>query len=387
MRIFAFVSALLGLALGVAVAAPAAAGPREQARRLHDRIAGVPPAAAVLDQMAALIGAGDTAGAANLAMQNPQFYMTSLKNFVTPWTNVERSVHADLNDYSATLIGMIRDDVPFDQVLSADLVYVGANVQPAYSQTDNDHYLALEAQRVDLSNPALFVPVPQSSLPGSQLLPGDTAGVLTTRAAGEAFFSAGTNRRMWRFTTLNYLCRDMELLHDITRPVDRIRQDVSRSPGGDSRLFHNACSGCHSGMDAVAGAFAYFEWDATQMRVVHTPGSVAQKYLINASNFPFGYITVDNRWDNYWRQGTHANLDWRGPNAGGYGAKSLGEEVAASRAFSVCQVEKVFAHLCFRPPNSNADATRIEEIATSFESGGYSMKQVFAEVGAYCMGN
>jgi hypothetical protein len=179
----------------------------------------------------------------------------------------------------------------------------------------------------------------------------------------------------------------MELLHDTTLPVDRIRQDVSRSPGGDSRLFHNACSGCHSGMDAVAGAFAYFEWDATQMRVVHTPGSVAQKYLINASNFPFGYITVDNRWDNYWRQGTHANLDWRGPNAGGYGAKSLGEEVAASRAFSVCQVEKVFAHLCFRPPNSNADATRIEEIATSFESGGYSMKQVFAEVGAYCMGN
>ena len=390
MRVARWLSgALCVLGLG-GLAAPSAAGPREQARRLHDRLAGVPPSAAVLDQMAQLLASGgpaDRLAAANLAMQNPQFLMTSLKNFVTPWTNVERTVHADLNDYSALVIGMIRDDVPFDQVLTADLMYVGANVQPAYSQTDNDHHRALEAQRVDLSDPALFVPVTQSALPGSQLQPGDTAGVLTTRAAGEAFFSAGTNRRMWRFTTLNFLCRDMELLHDITRPVDRIRQDVSRSPGGDSRLFHNACSGCHGGMDAVAGAFAYFEWDATQMRVVHTPGSVQPKYLINASNFPYGFVTADDRWDNYWRQGTHANLDWRGPNAGGYGARSLGEEVAASRAFSVCQVEKVFRQLCFRPPNSDADAAEVERIADVFEAQSYSMKRVFAEVGAWCMGS
>jgi hypothetical protein len=373
--------------LGLALATPAAAGPREQARRLHDRLTGVPPSAAVLDQMAALIASDDALAAANLAMQNPQFYMTSLKNFATPWTNVERTVHADLNDYTALVIGLVRDDVPFTQVLTADLAYVGANVQPAYSQTNNDHYRALEAQRVDLSNPALFVPMAQSALPGSQLQSGDAAGVLTTRAAGEAFFSAGTNRRMWRFTTLNYLCRDMELLHDITRPVDRIRQDVSRSPGGDSRLFHNACSGCHGGMDAVAGAFAYFDWDATQMRVVHTPGSVAPKYLINASSFPFGFVTTDNRWDNYWREGTHANLDWRGPNAGGYGAKSLGEEVAASRAFSVCQVEKVFQHVCFRPPNSDADAAEVERIADVFEAQSFSLRRVFAEVGAFCMGS
>ncbi len=387
MRVDLVSRALRVLGIALLVAAPAEAGPREQARRLHDRLAGVPPSAAVLDQMAAMVGSGDALGAANLAMQNPQFLMTSLRNFVTPWTNVERTVHADLNDYSATVIGMIRDDVPFTQVLTADLVYVGANVQPSYSQTDNEHYRALESQRVDLSNPTLFVPLPQSALPGSQLLASDAAGVLTTRAAGEAFFSAGTNRRMWRFTTLNYLCRDMELLHDIARPVDRIRQDVSRSPGGDSRLFHNACSGCHSGMDAVAGAFAYFEWDATQMRVMHTPGSVQPKYGINASNFPYGFVTVDNRWDNYWRQGSHANLDWRGPNAGGYGPKTLGEEVGASRAFSVCQVEKVFEHVCFRPPNSDADSARVDEIATTFEGNAYSMKRVFAEVGAYCMGS
>jgi hypothetical protein len=140
-------------------------------------------------------------------------------------------------------------------------------------------------------------------------------------------------------------------------------------------------------MDAVAGAFAYFEWDATQLRVVHTPGIVAPKYLINANTFPFGFVTIDNRWDNYWREGTHANLEWRGPNAGGFGAKSLGEEVAASRAFSVCQVEKVFQHVCFRPPNDDADAAEVERIADVFEAESYSLRRVFAEVGAFCMGS
>jgi hypothetical protein len=380
---------LVTAALAGAVATGAAAGPREQARRIHDRVAGVPPSEQVLSTMAAQIQNNDAVGAAYTAMQNPEFYRVSLKNWITPWTNVDRSVHAPLNDYTATVIGLIRDDRPFTEVLSADVVYTGrAGVVPtAYSHTSNQHYVELEQRRVDLSNPAMFGPVAQSSLPGSQLQPNDTAGVLTSRAAGEAFLSAGTNRRMWRFTGINYLCRDMEQLHDITLPVDRIRQDVTRSPGGDSQIFHNTCAGCHTGMDPMTGAFAYFNWDATQMRVVHTPGSVQPKFLQNSIAFPFGYVTVDNRWDNYWREGVHANLVWRGPNSGGFGPKTMGEEVAMSRAFSVCQVEKVFQHVCFRPPNDAADVAEVDRIATVFETENYSMKRVFAEVAAWCMGS
>ena len=48
---------------------------------------------------------------------------------------------------------------------------------------------------------------------------------------------------------------------DTTRPPDRIRQDVARSPGGDSRLFLNNCVGCHSGMDPMAQAFAYYNFN------------------------------------------------------------------------------------------------------------------------------
>ena len=165
---------------------------------------------------------------------------------------------------------------------------------------------------MNLGDPTRLVPVPQSTLPGAVLAAGETAGVITTRAAGEAFFSAGTNRRMWRFTTMNFLCRDMEQLKDVSRPTDRIRQDVSRSPGGDSSVFHNHCTGCHSGMDPMAGAFAYYEWDATAERVVFSRGQVQPKYLINANTFPFGYITTDDRWDNYWRTGPISVLGWRG---------------------------------------------------------------------------
>jgi hypothetical protein len=356
---------------------------------MHDRLVGVPPTAAVLDAMEASIAGGNPLDAANQAMAHPMFYSSSLKNFVTPWTNVAQTVYADLNDYTATVIGIVRDDLPFTQVLTEDLVYVGApGVVPTdYSQVDNRHYQELEQNLIDLSDPALLVARTQSGLPGSQLAPGETAGVLTTRAAAEAFFSAGTNRRMWRFTAMNYLCRDMEALNDITRPSDRVRQDVSRSPGGDSRVFLNTCVGCHSGMDALAGAFAYYQWDEAQQRLVFTRGQVQPKHLINANNFPGGYVTDDDSWVNYWRNGPNALLGWRAAASSGNGIRGLGEEVAQSRAFSECQAQKVFQRVCLRPPSSPDDRTEVRRIADVFETENYSLKRVFAEAAVFCMGN
>jgi hypothetical protein len=384
-RVGAVAGALLVASIGVA---PALAGPREQAKRMHDRLVGVPPAPAVLDQMTAAIAGGDPLGAADLALAHPLFYSSALKNFVTPWTNVAQTVFAPLNDYTATVIGIVRDDRPFTEVLSADVVYVGApgTASVGYSHTNNTHYEDLENRGVDLSNPALLVPMAQSALPGAQVPTASTAGVLTTRAAGAAFLVAGTNRRMWRFTAIQYLCRDMEALNDITRPSDRIRQDVTRSPGGDSRIFHNTCVGCHSGMDPLAGAFAYFNFDETLARVVYTPGVVQPKNLINANSFPFGYRTTSDRWDNYWRAGPNAALDWRAAQSGGNGPKGLGVEVASSRAFSVCQVEKVFQRICLHPAQTPAEAAAVQRIADVFEAQNYSLKRVFAETAVFCMG-
>jgi len=378
---------LIGFLLATAGVPAASADDIDLARRIHDRLVGIPPDDATLATMVMHIGNGDVDLAADVAMQNPVFYTTYLKNWITPWTNEDQTVFAPLNDYTATVIGMIRDDVPFNEVLSADVVYVGtgASGEPNYSQTDNLHYEFLEANNVDLSDPALFEQRTQSGLPGSQMAAADTAGIMTTRAAGEAFFSGGTNRAMFRFTSMNYLCRDLEDLLDITRPGDRIRQDVSRSPGGDSEIYLTTCFGCHAGMDPLAGAFAYFEWDDAATRVVHTPGNVQPKYLINANTFPFGYVTIDNRWDNYWRNGPNSSMGWRAAASGGYGPKSMGAELASSQAFSTCQVEKVFQHVCFRPPNSQADRDAINAIITEWEANDYNLKLVFARVAEHCM--
>jgi len=380
----------LGLLLGACAVAlcvgAAFAGPREQAKRIHDRIAGVPPDAATLDAMEADIVAGRPGDAAMLAMDSSSFYTVTLKNFVTPWTNRDQTMFAPLNDYTATVIGMVRDDVPFNTVLSADLVYVGNSSLglPAYSIANNDLYDQMESRGIDLK--AGLASSTQSALTG---LPASaTAGVMTTRAAAAAFFIAGTNRAMFRFTLMNHLCHDLEQIQDTTRPPDRIRQDVARSPGGDSRIFLNSCVGCHAGMDPMAQAFAYYNFDPTAGQLVYTAGQVQPKYSINADNFRPGYVTPDDHWDNYWRKGPNQLLGWDAALPGsGNGAKSLGQELASSNAFAECQAQKVFKNVCLRAPGNAADRSEISSMVAAFKASNYKMKQVFADAAVYCMGD
>ena len=360
----------------------------DQATRIYNRIAGVPPSAAQLAQMTAT----DSVSAALIATQDPAFYNNTIRNLAAPWTNRDQSVFVPLNDYTATVVGMVRDDVPFNTLLSADLVYTadGASGVPAYSYSSNAMYDAMDANNVDLK--AHLVSNLQSALTG--IPAAATAGIMTTRGAGSAFFINGTNRAMFRFTMLNHLCNDMQLVMDITRPPDRIRQDVTRSPGGQSSLFLNNCVGCHSGIDPMAGAFAYYNFNNidpttadTMGTVVYTAGQVQPKYSINNTNFPQGFVTMDDSWNNHWRTGPNAILGWSATLPGsGNGAKSLGLELESSAAFASCQVTRVFKDVCLRAPNSAADFTQINSMISSFQSNGYKLRQVFAEGAAYCMG-
>jgi hypothetical protein len=364
---------------------PALAGPREQARRMHDRLAGVPPSDAVLTQMAGDIAGGQADAAAQLAMNNKNFYNVTLKNFVAPWTNRDRTVFVPLNDYTATVIGMVRDDVDFSTLLSADLLYVANTAgAPAYSSSNNDHYQYLDDNNVDLQ--ASLQPATQSGLLGLPVAA--TAGIMTSHAAAQAFFINGTNRAMFRFTMINHMCRDLEQLQDSSLPPDRIRQDVSRSPGGDSRVFLNNCITCHDGMDPLAQAFAFYNFDATTNQLQYTAGVVQPKYLINSDNFKYGYVTTDDHWDNYYRHGANQVLGFDAALPGsGTGAKSMGQELAHSDGFAQCQVEKVFKAVCLREPGNAADRATVQNIKSKFKTTGYKMKQVFADAAIYCMGN
>jgi hypothetical protein len=183
----------------------------------------------------------------------------------------------------------------------------------------------------------------------------------------------------------------MEQMHDPTLAPDRIRQDVSRSPGGDSRLFLNNCVGCHTGMDPMAQAFAYYNYPDVEEdqpgAIEYTPGSVQPKYFNNDLNFPQGYRTPDDRWTNYWRTGQNSYLGFDpGLPGEGYGAKTLGEELGNSYAFAQCQVKKVFKAVCLRDPQDAADRGAVDQIVNSFRTTGYSMKRVFADTALHCMG-
>ncbi|MFQ3251444.1 MAG: hypothetical protein ACI9O6_003294 [Glaciecola sp.] len=386
----------------ILAAAMVSAGPLEQAKRMHDRLAGVPGTSVVIEQMADLIEAGDAQGAAQIAMQSPNFYNVTIKNWVTPWTNEEFDVFAPLNDYTATVIGMVRDDVDFRQVLTGDILYIAnssANA-PSYSTNNNAHYEALESQGADLST--VLVATTQSSVTG---IPAEaTAGVMTTRGAAKSFFKDGTNRAMFRFTLMNHMCADLEAFKDTSRPPDRVRQDVTRSPGGDSRIFTNSCSGCHSGMDPLAQAFAYYNYeydvesdpDGENGRIVYnaqgqldpeTQLRVQAKYWINSNNFPYGYVTKSDTWDNYWREGQNQTIGWSADLPGtGSGAKSMGEELANSQTFASCQVKKVFKNVCLRAPQDEADRTAIAQIQSEFMGNNYNIKNVFAATADYCKG-
>jgi hypothetical protein len=378
------------LALLTASAMAATPLTKDQAKRIYDRIAGVAASDATLTSM---VGMDATQAALNIVTKDPAFYNNTIRNLAAPWTNRDQSVFVPLNDYTATVVGMVRDDVPFNTLLSADLVYIAdsASGVPAYSPTNNDMYQTMDDNNVDLN--AHLVSSTQSAVSG---IPSTaTAGVMTTRGAASAFFINGTNRAMFRFTMMNHLCNDLQTVMDITRPPDRIRQDVTRSPGGISTLFLNNCVGCHSGMDPMAQAFAYYNFNnidpttaGTMGQIVYTAGQVQPKYHINNTNFPQGFSTQDDSWTNRWRTGPNEILGWSGSLPGsGNGAKSLGQELESSAAFASCQVTRVFKYVCLRAPNSSADFAQVNSMIASFQGHQYKLRQPFAEAAAYCMGN
>ncbi len=375
----------VAVALLLCSASIALAGPREQAARIHDRLAGVPADEATLTAMAASLPGNPTA-AANIAMNNPNFYAVTLKNFAAPWTNRDQSPFVPLNDYVALVMGMVRDNERFDQILSANLLYIAPGVSPPPSASSNAHFEALEARmRAPDFDQGELQPTTQTAVYGTPAAA--TAGAMTTRAAAEAFFIAGTNRAMFRFTLMNHMCMDMEQVQDTSIAPDRIRQDVSRSPGGDSRVFLNNCIGCHAGMDPLAQAFAYYDFDETAAALIYNPTAVHPKYFNNDTTFPEGFVTPDDSWHNHWRQGQNALIGWNGPSGQGNGAKSLGEELAATDAFAACQVKKVFKTVCLRDAVDADDRNRVNAITNTFRSNNYNLKQVFAETAAVCMGN
>lgn len=362
----------------------AQSSPREMAWKLHNRIAGVPPAKTLLDTMEADIVAGRPEDAARRAIAKPTFINIVMKNWVKSWSNREQTNRVDFNDHTATLIGIIRDNIGFDQALYGDVYYTVVGSAQPYANNSNAHYASAEQLKLDFSNPAVLVPDSQTARLGIPV--GAVSGVITTRKSGESFFQAGTNRRINRFTFMNLLCNDYESLHDVTVPQQWIGRDVERTPGGDSRTFLNKCAGCHAGQDSMRGAYAYYDY--TNNMIQYTQGTVAAKINRNVL-YSAGHRTVDDSWNNLWALPGSQNqtrLNFKG-SASGNGAKSLNQMLARSEGFANCMAKKVFELVCMKEPINTDDKVFVQSQARAFEAGGYKMKDLIVKTSVGCIAN
>ena len=362
--------------------------PRQKALDLHKRIAGVPPTPAVLSQMENLIqsnpGVAGLEAAADVAIQNPNFYNVTLKSWAKTLTNVSDSNRVPLDDMSATIIGAIRDSdqagKPFGRILHDDVLYVGSGVAP-YSPTNNNHYEELESRGANLSS--VLTEQSQSSL-GSVPDSDGIAGILSSRAWALAYYNMGTNRRATFYLLRNFMCSEMDYIMDVNIPDIYVARDVTRSPGGDSSEYKSYCVGCHAAQDAMRPAWAYYDYDPATGGITYTPGQVVQKINQAGSTFPEGFVTPNDNFVNLWGS-MSAHMDRLGfkPPYSGVGAKDLGRQVANSSGFANCMVFKAFKKVCYRNPAAS-ESDMLDLVSQEFEDSG-NMKEVYKKVAAHCV--
>lgn len=376
---------------------------RLKAWEIHNRLTGVPPVpnSNTISSMEQKInmypGTRGLEEAAKIAIESRYFYDVVLKNWFKPMTNQERAKNVDLNDMVATLVGAVRDSdqigKPFTRALYGNIIYVGPamnNENYNFRGTSNEHYFQIENKNLSLKNSLVERNQTDTiqtetnitnngNLDSRAVSASLAAGIFSTRAFGEAFYSAGTNRRATRYAFMNFMCKDFEDLHDTTVPDFHVRRDVPRDPGGESKTYKNSCVGCHAGQDALGGAFAYYDYSN---RVLYRT-TVAAK-LNRDPVFPDGYITTDDSWINLWSQGQNSSLGWRGPQEGN-GASEFGRMLTKSRAFSVCMSKKVFKLVCVKSPNEDDEAF-IDQMADELEQNDqYNMKNLFVKTVAKCI--
>ena len=381
---------------------------RDLAVLIHNRIAAVPPPEKTLKEMAELLKQGKKLEAAQKATENPAFYNIKLFNIFSSWSNVAGSSRSELNDMTATLIGIVRDDKPFSEALTGDYLYTakdGIKINkapiPAYAPTNNEHYKKL--QQLDLKEN--LIQKPQKTLHSQQ--PFDKkaiAGILSSRAFAEAYFSAGTNRRSTAFVLKYFLCHDMESLHDIKDVDDsKVRKDVDRQPGGDPQLFRKRCVGCHAGMDAISGWNLYHDFQGNKLvydksrllscdsscrknrKDSKQPVTRAEINKINFNDAMDGAVpnVRNDSFTNLWTTGQNAILGW-GETTSGNGARQWGEMIAESRAFASCMATHVYQHVCMVTPTSLKEKNLRDTLAQQFRND-YNMKNLFAMTAAGCL--
>ena len=171
---------------------------------------------------------------------------------------------------------------------------------------------------------------------------------------------------------------------DNSVPDFRVRRDVDRNPGGDSRSYQSLCKGCHAGMDALAGAFSYYDFTTGKIFYDRREPEVDSKINHNPL-YSDGHITTSDSWVNLWNKGQNAELGFpQGDH--GYGVSSLGKMIVETTSFSQCMATQVFETVCFKKPQTSGEKQVIVNLAQSFRDDNHNMKNLFVNTALTCLG-
>ena len=380
-----------------------------KAQDIFDRLTGVkaPLYDPKLKDMELLLNVNDRLGAADLAASDPRFLNITVRNFAAKMSTRAETVDVPLNDFTATVIGAVRDGLNAQRLLWDDITYAGdptkvavPNAMIADILKSNNHYDSLEVQRADLAN--VLMRKTQNIFNGTTSEPmpiGHTAGLLTSRAWMAAHAIAGTNRRPVEFALRQFLCTPLEKAADNSGPDNVIARDIDRFPGGIHSKYTVSCRSCHTIQDGLRPAFAYFTFNAGYTMHSFTSPAVTKqtdedkglgiflstdvgatfvhdKLNHNQTVFPGGRITVDDNWVNNANFGSNAPyFNWT--RLKGKGITEFGKMISESKQFPICMANRVYSQVCKREPTIN-EISMLNTAATQFSTQrNYNLKFLF----------
>ncbi|KYG63988.1 hypothetical protein AZI86_14355 [Bdellovibrio bacteriovorus] len=247
------------------------------AKKLYERMTGVKVSVkkAELQAVAEQISLGNNTEAAKLVANSSDFLNVQIKNLSLRLSNKDESVKVPFNDFSALIMGIVRDNRDFRDVLTGNYYYELSGVANADDKRtryfNQNNYSTAESTFTDIAKALVFkspqelVTVSADTLKNQSALNyeivttkprKDAAGVLTTRTFAERNLGGGSNRRAVEFSLKQFLCVSMAEAADSNASDQFVGRDVERFPAGDHNKYLTSCKSCHAVMDGMRGAFA-----------------------------------------------------------------------------------------------------------------------------------
>lgn len=260
-----------------------------KAKKLFERITGVKISknSQAVKAMALKLSVNDNIGAAEIAVNDPLFINVRSRNFALSLSNKSNSTNMNLDDTSLLILGVIRDNYDFRDILKAPYTYTLSNMSAynnkfltytsnPYLEADNkllDLNLGLEKlnsfsilkeynsgkvakinSRSDLTLEQKNNSINESAIK-FELFP-EPSGILTSRGFASTQYSGGSNRRPVEFIVKNFLCSSMSEIGNNMASDAYVGKDIDRFVGGSYSNYVNNCKSCHTVMDGMRGAFA-----------------------------------------------------------------------------------------------------------------------------------